>query len=90
MNECTRSEVYDAIDSERAYQDDKWPIDQGYAMQVGEHILLMAEYIDQARSLWSAESDDCPDPQALHAIRKVAGIAVRCMEQHGAPLRDPA
>lgn len=89
-----RSKVYEAIDSEREYQKKTWPnsvntIEEGpndNPHTVGEDILLMEEYIRRARFAWT-EVYDTADMEALHMIRKVAGIAVRCMENHGAPKR---
>lgn len=79
-----RSEVFEAINSERSYQDALWP--QGAEpMTIGEEILVLGEYVMKARSAWTTESR--PEINALHIIRKISGIATRCMEQHGAPLR---
>jgi hypothetical protein len=79
---ATRAEVYAAIDTERAYQDDLW---QGNKLTIGEFILLLSEYTDRAKHEWSTEKK--PEQRALEFVRKVAGIAVNCMEQHGAPPR---
>ena len=94
MSKVKRTEVYAAIDSERDYQMQTWPtsLDPGEdepkdnPHTVGEDILLMEEYIERARKAWT-EVYDSSDMEALHMIRKVAGIAVRCMENHGAPKR---
>jgi len=81
-----RDEVYAAIDTERAYQDDKWgeAVDPR-PLSIGEDILLIEEYVLKARQAWSTEHR--PEVGALEQIRKIAGIAVRCMENHGAPKR---
>lgn len=85
----TRQNVYAAIDSERDYQDSKWPQDgsPGFPnpLSIGEQILLAEEYLHQARLAWTQEKR--PEMKALNIIRKVAGICVNCMEQHGAPHR---
>ena len=92
----TRAEVYTAIDTERAYQDRVWehnnpanplPAGDGVArsLSIGEDILLMEEYLAKARLQWTIEKR--PEVGALDIIRKIAGIAVRCMETHGAPHR---
>ena len=92
-----RQEVYAAIDSERDYQDQVWasnnpanpqPPREGEparALSIGEDILLMEEYLTRARAQWTKEAR--PEWGALDIIRKVAGIAVRCMETNGAPKR---
>ncbi len=84
-----RKEVYAAIDSERDYQDSKWPQDgsPGFPnpLSIGEQILLAEEYLAQARLAWTREKR--PEMMTLNIMRKVAGICVNCMEQHGAPSR---
>jgi hypothetical protein len=79
----TRAEVYAAIDSERTYQDALWPQDD--PQTIGEFVLLLDEYVARARAEWTVEKK--PEMRTVNIIRKVAGIAVNCMEQHGAPSR---
>jgi hypothetical protein len=88
-----RAEVYAAIDTERSYQDRKWPMPKHHGgmqnpMSIGEFVLLLEEYVTKARVEWALEKK--PEGRSLHFIRKVAGIAVNCMEQHGAPKRGDA
>lgn len=85
-----REDVYKLIDGERDYQDTQWPEQaaedsDARALSIGEDILLMEEYIANARTSWSVERR--PETGALDIIRKIAGIVVRCMENHGAPAR---
>lgn len=84
-----RDEVYKAIDTERKYQDSVWHRKEGEddpnPLSIGEFILLLNAYSDQARDQWLKEPK--PEINALNTIRKIAGIAVNCMEQHGAPQR---
>jgi hypothetical protein len=84
-----RSEVYAAIDSERDYQDSLWPQDSRPGapnpLSIGEFVLMLEEYTARARSEWTAEK--APESRTLGIVRKIAGIAVNCMEQHGAPRR---
>lgn len=80
----SRFDAYRAIDSERSYQEQRFG--PGRDLTIGEFILLAEEYICLAASLWVRETK--PETGALHIMRKVAGIAVACMEQHGAPLRN--
>lgn len=88
----SRCEVYAAVDSERDYQDRQWPQDSmpgnPNPLTIGEQILLAEEYLARARAEWAKEKK--PELRALHIIRKVAGICVNCMEQHGAPRRGDA
>lgn len=83
----TRAETYAALDSERDYQEEHGPeaigevIETG-TLSVGDEILLMEEYLMRARKAWSDAAS--PEFEALRIVRKVGGIAVRCMEVHGA------
>ena len=85
-----REDVYAAIDTERDYQDAKWPQDgrpeAPNPLSVGEFLLLIEEYAAKARTEWANEKK--PEERTLREIRKIAGIAVNCMEQHGAPHRE--
>jgi hypothetical protein len=75
-----REHVYLIIESERKYQDDNWP---GTA-SVGEHLVLMQTYLNQAMQKWTHTKGD---ESALEEIRKIAALAIRCMEQHGVAVR---
>ena len=86
-----RTEVYDALDSERAYQDDKFVEADGGGRQrsaidrsLDEFILYIKQYADEAGAL-TTHGDE---PEALHFVRKVGALCVGCMEKHGAPQRE--
>jgi hypothetical protein len=88
----TRVEAYKAIDSERDYQDSfVLPGREYYQTHtLGEFVLMINQYASQAMQSWTHHKDgDSPDefPPSLHEVRKIAALAVRCMEQHGAPRR---
>jgi hypothetical protein len=74
-------EVIEAIRSERQYQEKIWP----NQLKVGEEILVMEEYLKRARKEWSGEQ--APEYRTLEIIRKIAAVAFRCLEHHGAPPR---
>lgn len=92
---ATRAEVYSAIDTERSYQNARWgnslsgdrePTAEQPAghRTVDEFALYIVGYahklLDNAATF--AETKD-----KLDLVRKVAGLCVACMEQHGAPPR---
>lgn len=90
----TRENVYKAIDSERTYQ--AWVADgkgtgkfqevaKVIPKSVGDYMIMMQGYMNIATDTWISTQGIEP---TLHIIRKIAGIAVKCMEQHGAPLRE--
>lgn len=86
----TRPEVYKAIDSERDFQDSfVLPERQYYQTHtLGEFILIINQYAHQAMQNWTHHGEDIDGfPPSLHEVRKVAALAVRAMEQHGAPHR---
>jgi len=80
-----RTEVYNAIDSERHYQDNlPTTRTDGSDKTVGDYLTMIESYRRRANDAWT---DNPGTVEALHVIRKIAGIAVRCMEEHGAPHR---
>ena len=83
---ASREEIYVAIDSERDYQDSLGPLRTNEPVHsVGDELTMLATYLRKAQDAYTSQ----PGVEAaLHEIRKVAAIAVRCMENHGAPKRE--
>lgn len=84
-----RGKIFGVITGERMYQDAQ---QEGGRFEkkvhtVGEELLLMKRYLDKAIAKYTDNFGDAP---ALHGIRKVAALAVRCMENHGALPREIA
>jgi len=86
MAKVSRKDVYEAIDSERDYQD-RLSADRtdGREHAVGEYLTMLRHYLNKADEAWTMNAGDLA---ALEQMRKIAGIAVRCMEDWGAPKRD--
>ena len=86
MNIRSRRDVYKAIDSERAYQNEKWDRDH----TVTEYILYMEHYLEEARKRASTKDLKVPihHNDVMDFIRKVTALGVVCMEQNGAPHRE--
>ncbi len=82
---ATRQEVYQAIDSERDYQDHRWPAGTSCDRTVGEEILCMEDCLLGARGSW--QSGKLNTLETLNHIRKVVAVGVRALENHGAPIR---
>jgi len=78
-----RQDVYKIIDAERDYQDSlqKWN-HEGHP-PVAAEILLMEEYLQQAKKAWVTNSAPGEKP-ALAKLRSVIALGIRCMENHGA------
>lgn len=83
----TRDDVYRLIDGERDYQDSLGP-DRREPSElphsVGDYLVMLDTYLRKAKDGWTNNPGVTP---ALEQIRKVAAIAVHCMEDHGAPPR---
>ena len=81
-----RKEVYDAIDSERDYQNSLGPFRTNEPLHtVGDELTMLATYLRKAQDAYTSK----PGVEAaLHEVRKIAALAVRCMENHGAPQRE--
>lgn len=81
-----RAVVYDVIDGERDYQN-ALPDSRtdGADRSVGDYIVMAERYMRKAIDAWTDNPGNGP---ALHQLRKVAAICVRCMEEHGAPSRE--
>ena len=80
-----RSKVFDAIDSERDYQDRKWGTPAEHPHEVGGYLTLMDVHLQRAKAAWAGSNND---NGALEALRKVLAIGVACAEQHGIPGRS--
>ena len=83
-----RADVYKAIDSERDYQERKWG--NGATKKVHsleEWCLYIQDYLDEAKHALSRKPDDVCYPIAKEIMRKIGGMAVKCMEEHGTTLR---
>lgn len=78
-------EVFAVIAVERKYQDSlgKYRTNEP-EHSVGDELTMLGTYLRKAED---AYTNNPGVEMALHEIRKLAAIAVRCMETHGAPKR---
>lgn len=87
--EVDRSTVFKCISEERDYQDSG----RGNAETdrqsntIAEEILMIENYAAIARAEWCG-AHPLGREKSLHTVRKIAALAVRCMEAHGAPTRE--
>lgn len=79
-----RDQVYELIDSERDYQDQKWGKGHDEQNNVCNYILYMQHHLGKAASLASTELNNKP---ALDELRKVVALGIACFEQLGLPKR---
>ncbi len=85
----TREQVFEVINTERAYQDSTYDpnqvLDSGSTRlqrdnDVTAHIVLLDAYVDKARKGWVGSGSN---KIALQQIAKVAAIAIRALERSG-------
>lgn len=82
-----QQQVFDAIATERQFQDRKWGTIDQHPHEVGAWLTLMSVHLRRAQEAWAGSSND---HTALIELRKVLGIGVACAEQHGIPARAKA
>lgn len=81
-----RTEVYQAIDGERAYQM-KWEnpeiTDSGGRHSNLEFLVYIRDYVEEALHFGSREPDPKFTTFSQNNLRKIAALAVAAMEQNG-------
>lgn len=88
----SRKEVYEALDTERTYQDNIWNEDT--TTTAGKHtiatwLVFMRSYMREAEDILSRTGEPIASEKASHIMRKITAMGVACMEQNGAPKREP-
>lgn len=78
--------VFSKIVQERDYQDHMCTLN-GIPLQptVEGEIVMIKTYVDKMLVMWTENPNN---KSVLSEMRKIAGIAVRCLENHGCPKRD--
>jgi hypothetical protein len=84
-NALTRKEVYEILDTERAYQDEKWGAAHDAQHTVGDFLVFMDTYLKMAKTEYTRVNGDTA---ALEVLRKVTALGVACMEINGAQPRQ--
>ena len=80
-----RQAVYDALNGERDYQDSMWGgAAHDHQTTVGDFLTYMRVYLNQADM---CQTKMVGSVVALHQVRKVAALAVACMEYNGVHTR---
>lgn len=78
----SRTEVFEALDEERRYQELRWP---GHKHTPTEFLVYIQHYVTNAMARATNENGE---HGALDAIRKIGALAVAAMEENGAPRRN--
>ncbi len=90
----TREQVFELINGERDYQESLGadrievtvPAEPYRRPSVAEELVMMNTYLQAAMAAWT---NNPGDEAACDVIRKITGMGVRCMENHGASPRQP-
>jgi len=89
MYDDKRRSVYNAIDSERDYQEkmkaDSSRPDMIPDLHIGDTIAAIQYNLDLARVSWYQGS--APHKEAMEFLRKIAGLVVQAGEEYGIPKR---
>jgi putative heme iron utilization protein len=83
-----REEVYQAIDSERVFQDACKAVDNSHVVEdfpLGSALTAIQVKLEYARGLWY--SSLAPHKDAMAELRKIAAICVQMGEQNEMPTR---
>lgn len=83
---ATRQEVYDAIDSEREYQIQKWK-DGEVVKATSQYLYYAEDYLNEAKHLIARNSYASVTPEITAIARKVAALMVKLMEGYGVSKR---
>lgn len=84
MSKLPVTEVFMIIGEELNYQLKKFGADEP---PIEEFCQLLLQYIEEAELDFLGRAGSSTD--FLESVRKIAAIAVHCMEVHGAPERNP-
>ena len=76
----------EAIDSEREYQERKWP---DHKHTIAEWLLIMEKCLNDAKRVWTTQHGEQADFNTMCEIRQVVAVGVAAMDQHGVPKRAP-
>jgi hypothetical protein len=83
MKEETKSiqRVFEAIEREREYQDNKWgPADGVGARSISDFLLILRAELKEAEEAWVSSQGDM---DVLLEILQVVSVGVACLQQHG-------
>ena len=91
MSELTRQQVYEVIDAERSYQDERFTQDP--PLPPSDELRLIQVILRKADSEWYVTEDNVVkgtkvNPADLDALRMIGAVSVRAMETWGAVRRE--
>lgn len=74
-----RQEVYNFIDVERNYQDEKWGINKYQTIE--GYLLIIESELNEAKNGWIKNKEG--RDSTLAEIKQIAAVCVACMEAYG-------
>jgi len=74
-----RRTIYEVIDEERGYQDEKWGSIEDYETDMAAWVVHIERHLEKAK----AAVYERKDKEVLSEIRKIAALGVAAMEEHG-------
>lgn len=78
--------IFQKIRDERDYQDHLCTLKElPLTPTVEGELVMLKTYIDKSLIMWTKNPSS---PQILSELRKIAGIAIRGLQNHGCPKRD--
>lgn len=78
--------IFSKIVTERDYQDHMCGLNNiPQKPTIEGEIVMIKTYVDKMLSMWTENPNN---KAVLSEMRKIAGIAVRCLQNHGCPKRD--
>ena len=84
-----REDIYAKIDQERDYQDSVWGVDQDARKSLADWaVFIHVQSEELMKDVYGSSQDHLM--MALHRMRKIAALAVACMEYNGCPPRRDA
>lgn len=78
--------IFNKVSNERDYQDHMCIL-KGIPLKptIEGEIVMIKTYVDKMLVMWTENPND---KKVLSEMRKIAGIAVRCLQNYGCPQRD--
>ena len=78
-----RQHIYEAIDRERAYQQEKRPLSHRQGHEIPGWIAIMRAELAEAEEAW-VQGDGAPaNAESLREILQIVATGIAALEQHG-------
>lgn len=81
MAKLLMNEVFEYIQDEREYQDNKWGSLEEKSQSIPGYLLVLEAELAEAKAGWMKNKDG--RNSCLNEILQIAAVAVACLEQYG-------